>query len=79
MSDPKDHKTNDRQTTTPPDMDFEPVPLPDQADESGSEGADVPPARSGQSEKREEPTEGAGKDNPVHHTGRVPPKVTKDQ
>ena len=36
MSDPKDHKTNDRQTTTPPDMDFEPVPLPDEAPEPGT-------------------------------------------
>jgi hypothetical protein len=84
MSDPKDGKpteqqTPSRRTTVPPEMDFEPVPSPDQANKAGSEDSNVPPARSGQSEKREKPTEAAGEDNPVHHTGRVPPKVTKDQ
>jgi hypothetical protein len=34
-------------------MDFEPVPLPDQAAEPGTKDADAPPVRSGQSKKRE--------------------------
>lgn len=64
---------------SPPEMDLEPIPLPDQSGESGSEDSDEPPARSGQAEKREKPTEGAGDENPVHHTGRVPPQVTDEE
>ncbi|MDW9551637.1 hypothetical protein [Sinorhizobium meliloti] len=80
MNDPKDGKLTEQQTPSrraavPPEMDFEPVPLPDQLAEPGTQDADTPPARSGQSKKREKPTEGAGKDEPVHHTGAVPPKV----
>lgn len=79
MSDPKDGKLTEQQTPTrptavPPDMDFEPVPLPDQAAEPGAKDADAPQARSGQSKKREKPTKNAGKDDPVHDTGLVPPK-----
>lgn len=58
MSDPKDGKltqqqTPPRQKAVPPEMDFEPVPLPDQAAEPGTKDADAPPARSGQTKKRE--------------------------
>ena len=58
MSDPKDGKltqqqTPSRQKAVPPEMDFEPVPLPDQAAEPGTKDADAPPVRSGQSKKRE--------------------------
>jgi hypothetical protein len=45
-------------------MDFEPVPLPGQAAEPGTNDADAPPARSGQFKKREKPTEDAGKEIP---------------
>ncbi|ASJ62991.1 hypothetical protein [Sinorhizobium meliloti] len=80
MSDPKDGKLTEQQrpcrrTAVPPEMDFEPVPLPDQAAEPGTKDADAPPAQSGPTKKGEKPTEGAGKDEPVHHTGAVPPKV----
>ncbi|MDK1490162.1 hypothetical protein QN219_08830 [Sinorhizobium sp. 7-81] len=85
MSDPKYDDLTDQPMPSPTwkpetkEMHVDPQPLPDQAAESGTEDADQPPARSGQAARREQPTEGAGKDNPVHHTGRVPPKVTKDQ
>ncbi|RVJ84137.1 hypothetical protein CN168_04390 [Sinorhizobium medicae] len=49
-------------TAVPPEMDFEPVPLPDQADEPGTRDADAPSARSDPSTNREKKTEGAGKD-----------------
>nr|WP_248449141.1 hypothetical protein [Sinorhizobium meliloti] len=56
MSDPKDGKLTQQQTPSrrkavPPEMDFEPVPLPDQA--AGTKDADAPPVRSGKSKKRE--------------------------
>lgn len=82
MSDPKNEDLTNQPMPSPTwkpepqEMDMDPQPLPDQADESGTEDADTPPARSGQSERSEKPTEGASNDNPVHHTGRVPPKVT---
>jgi hypothetical protein len=63
----------------PKEMDMDPQPLPDQAAESSTEDADQPPARSGMSERREKPTEGGREDNPVHHAGRLPPKVTDDE
>jgi hypothetical protein len=61
---------------SPPEMDLEPIPSPNQPGESGIEDADEPPARSGHSERTEKPVESTSDDNPVHHTGRVPPKVT---
>jgi len=64
---------------SPPEMGAEPIPLPDQSGEAGSEDADAPPARGGRTAKREKPTEGAGDENPIHHTGRVPPKVAKGE
>lgn len=79
MSNPKDDDlTNQPMPSptwkpTPKSMDMDPQPLPEQAAASGTEDADVPPARSGKSEKKEKPVEGAGADNPVHHTGRIPP------
>ncbi len=60
-------------------MHVDPEPLPDQAQESATAGADEPPARSGMSERRLEPTEAGGKDNSVHHSGRVHPKVTGEK
>ncbi|OAP36427.1 hypothetical protein AU381_18110 [Sinorhizobium glycinis] len=85
MSNPKRDDLTDQPMPSPtwkPDpkeMRVDPKPLPDQAQGSGSEDADEPPARSGMSERREKPTEAGGKDNPVHHTGRVPPKVTDEE
>jgi hypothetical protein len=81
MSDPRDDKAANEPMPaptwkpSPPELDLE----PDRLGESGTEDADEPPVRSGKSGKPEKLTEGAGDDNPVHHTGRVPPKVTKDQ
>ncbi|MCV9999417.1 hypothetical protein OE766_14300 [Pararhizobium sp. YC-54] len=60
----------------PRTIDLDPSPIPDQGDETGHEDTGKPPARAGQSEKSEKPTEAAGADNPVHHSGRVPPSVT---
>jgi hypothetical protein len=54
----------------PPEMDLEAIPLPDQV--GSSEGQDMPPARTGQSANKKNPVEGAGLDNPIHHTGRQP-------
>ncbi|WP_026623191.1 hypothetical protein M728_001411 [Ensifer sp. WSM1721] len=85
MSNPKYDDLTDQPMPSPTwkpeprEMDVDPQPLPDQAAESGTEHADQPPARSGMSERREKPTEGAPENNPVHHTGRVPPKVTDDE
>jgi hypothetical protein len=85
MSNPKRDELTNQPMPSPtwkPDskeMPVEPKPLSDQARESGTEQADGPPARSGTAERREKPTEAGGKDNPVHHTGRVPPKVTDDE
>ncbi|GEC40099.1 hypothetical protein C7U62_15465 [Mesorhizobium loti] len=72
MSDPKDGKpteqhTPSRRTTVPPDMDFEPVPLPDRQGGSGTEEVDDP-ARSGKSKGRGKPTQGAGKNSPGDQT-----------
>ncbi|TWA49541.1 hypothetical protein [Sinorhizobium medicae] len=64
MSDGKlaEQQTSSRRTAVPPEVDFEPVPLPDQADEPGTRDADAPSARSDPSTNREKKTEGAGKD-----------------
>ncbi|GEC33986.1 hypothetical protein N181_03615 [Sinorhizobium fredii USDA 205] len=61
------------------EMPVDPHALPDQAAQPGTDKTHEPPARSGTSERREKPTEPGGKNNPVHHTGRVPPKVTDDE
>ncbi|MCG5485567.1 MAG: hypothetical protein KK482_17875 [Sinorhizobium meliloti] len=85
MSDPKHDDLTDQPMPSPTwkpepkEMDMEQQPLPDQDAESGTKEAAEPPARSGQTTKKEKPTEGAGSDNPIHHTGRVPPKVTKGE
>ena len=55
----------------PSAVDVEPQPVPDSADLDTDAGG-IPPARTGQSSNEELPVEGAGKDNPVHHTGRLP-------
>jgi len=55
----------------PSAVDVEPQPVPDAVDLDTDNGG-IPPARTGQSSSKELPVEGAGSDNPVHHTGRVP-------
>ena len=58
----------------PPAVDVEREPMPHTAPEPTSNVVTEPPARSGQgSEAPQKPTEGSDKDNPVHHTGRMPP------
>ena len=64
---------------SPPEMDLEPVPSPDQAGETQSGNTDPPPARSGQAGDKENPTEQVGKNNPIHHKGRVTPNVTRNE
>jgi hypothetical protein len=56
MTNPKDHKTNDRQTTTPPDMDFEPVPLPDKPPQTGTAAGKTRGDKPGTGEKTEDQT-----------------------
>jgi hypothetical protein len=68
MSDPKIPETNNL-APRPPEMDLEPIPSPDVA---GTEEQDLPPARTGKSENKKDPVEGAGSDNPTHHTGEQP-------
>ena len=58
----------------PPTPDVEREPVPDAAPDAASNIITEPPARSGPgSEATQMPTEGTHKDNPVHHTGRMPP------
>ncbi|WP_082546867.1 MULTISPECIES: DUF2934 domain-containing protein [Rhizobium/Agrobacterium group] len=57
-------------TPRPPEMDLEPIPMSDQV--GSGEGKAVPPARTGQTANIKGPVEGAGPDNPVHHTGQQP-------
>ncbi len=68
MSDPEIADTENL-APRPPEMDLEPIPLPDVA---GTGEQDVPPARTGQSENKKDPVEAGGPDNPVHHTGEQP-------
>ncbi|PLT95463.1 hypothetical protein BMJ34_20705 [Sinorhizobium medicae] len=72
MSDPKDGKpteqqTPSRRTTVPPDMDFEPVPLPDRQGGSGTEEVDDPRTKR-QVQRAGKPTQGAGKNSPGDQT-----------
>lgn len=55
----------------PSAVDVEQQPVPAVADLNTDAGG-IPPARTGQSSTEELPVEGAGSDNPVHHTGRIP-------
>ncbi|MBL3684638.1 hypothetical protein F2981_19150 (plasmid) [Sinorhizobium meliloti] len=76
MSDPKTANSPNsrppiRQKAVPPEMDFEPVPLPDQAAEPGTKDADAPPARSGQTKKAGVADGKCRQDIPVHHNGRI--------
>jgi len=62
--------------TSEASVDVEREPMPDHTPDTDSDKPEIPPARSGGvSEKPEKPTEGAP-DNPVHHTGHIPPPVT---
>ncbi|WP_440984231.1 hypothetical protein [Shinella sumterensis] len=63
-----------RNSEEPTALDVEREPMPDAAPEATSNIVTQPPARSGPgSEATQKPTEGSDKDNPVHHTGRMPP------
>lgn len=69
-----------RSPTSPAPVDVEREPMPERTPETGSDKPEIPPARSGGgSAAREEPTEGDPIDNPVHHTGHIPPPVTANR
>jgi hypothetical protein len=57
--------------TQPPELFSGAIPLPDQSG-TGNEERGVPPARTGKSANVKNPVEGAGPDNPTHHTGQQP-------
>jgi hypothetical protein len=58
----------------PAAVDVEREPMRDTAPEATSNIVTEPPARSGRgSGAKQKPTEGSDKDDPVHHTGRMPP------
>jgi len=63
--------TSTKWAPEPSAVDVEPQPVSDSADLETETGG-IPPARTGQSSSEELPVEGAGKDNPTHHTGRLP-------
>lgn len=66
--------------TSESSVDVDREPTPDQAPETNSNEPHAPPARSGSvSQAREKPTEGDPIDNPVHHTGHIPPPVTSNR
>lgn len=55
-------------------------PMPDRTPDANSDKPHVPPARSGSAaEAREKPTEADTVDNPVRHTGHIPPPVTSNR
>jgi hypothetical protein len=69
-----------RNPTSESAVDVEREPMPDRSPDTDSNSPDAPPARSGSvSERREDPTEAGSADNPVHHTGHVPPLVTANR
>jgi hypothetical protein len=83
MTEPKNSELSSRagfgskNPTEPPAVDVERQPLPDRTPETTSNINTEPPARSGPgSEATRKPTEGAADDNPIHHTGRMPPPRT---
>jgi hypothetical protein len=53
----------------PSETNAETILLPDQ---SADQVGDVPPARTGPAENSGDPVESVGKDNPIHHKGRIP-------
>ena len=66
--------------TSEASVDVEREPMPDRTPDTDSDNPEIPPARSGGvSEHKEKLTEGAPADNPVHHTGRVPPPVAANR
>jgi hypothetical protein len=66
--------------TGPSAVDVEREPMPDQASEEGSDKNTIPPVRLGQGAAVEKPTEGdPDHDNPIHHTGHMPPPVTANR
>ena len=63
--------------TSESSVEVEREPMPDRTPETNSDEPHIPPARSGSlAEARKEPTEGDPINNPVHHTGHIPPPVT---
>jgi hypothetical protein len=66
--------------TSESSVDVEREPMPDRTPETNSDEPQIPPARSGSgAEAREKPTEGDPIDNPVHHSGHIPPPVTSNR
>jgi hypothetical protein len=66
--------------TSESSVDVEREPMPDRTPETDSDDPHMPPARSGSvAEAHEKPTEGDPIDNPVHHTGHMPPPVTSNR
>ncbi len=69
-----------RNPTSPSAVDVEREPMPARSPEPDSDEQTMPPARSGPAaETGELPTEGDTDDNPVHHTGHMPPPVTANR
>lgn len=69
-----------RNSTSEASVDVEREPMPDRSPETDSDQPKIPPARSGGgAEAHEKPTEGDPIDNPVHHTGHIPPPVTANR
>lgn len=67
--------------TSPSSVDMERQPMTDRAPETDSDKNEPPPVRLGKaSEAVEKPTEGdPDHDNPIHHTGHMPPPVTANR
>jgi hypothetical protein len=64
----------------PSAVDVEREPMSDRAPEEGSDKNTIPPVRLGQGAAVEKPTEGdPDYDNPIHHTGHMPPPVTANR
>lgn len=66
--------------STPAAVDVEREPMPARAPETDSNRNDPPPVRLGPAaEAPQKPTEGdPDYDNPIHHTGHIPPPVTSN-
>ena len=65
--------------TEPPAVHVERQPQQDKTPETTSNLNTVPPVRPGQAtQSPEKPTEADTDDNPVHHTGHMPPPVTSN-
>ena len=66
--------------TSEASVDAEREPMPGRTPETDSDKPQMPPARSGSvADAKEKLTEGGPIDNPVHHTGHIPPPVTSNR